>query len=83
MFCLPLPVALTSDEFVKRLSRTKRVRMAGSVCRQAANDGKVAAELKRVLGRGDSSSRIIRRISSQAACLNRFLSNGVVPVSNS
>ena len=40
-------------------------------------------ELSRVLGRGGSSSRMIRRISSQAASLNRCFSSGVVPVSSS
>ena len=37
------------------------------------SDGSVSAELSRVLGRGGSSSRMIRRISSQAASLNRSL----------
>ena len=32
----------------------------------------------RVLGRGGSSSRMIRRISSKAAACSRSLSNGVV-----
>ena len=36
-----------------------------------------------VLGRGGSSSRMIRSISSQAADRSRSLSNGVLPVSNS
>ena len=39
--------------------------------------------LNRVLGRGGSSSRMIRRTSSNAACFSRSLSNGVVPVSSS
>jgi hypothetical protein len=37
----------------------------------------------RVLGLGGSSSRMMRRISSQSASLNRSLVNGVVPVSSS
>src|SRR5262249_12671061 len=39
--------------------------------------------LSLVLGLGGSSSRIIRRISSNAADFSRSLSNGVVPVSSS
>jgi len=39
--------------------------------------------LSRVLGFGGSSSRMIRRISSNAAVRSASWSNGVVPVSNS
>ena len=50
-------------------------------------DGASAEQIEavrvRVLGRGGSSSRMIRRISSCAAFLNRSLLNGVVPVSSS
>ena len=64
--------------------RTSLVSLAGSVCRCAAIDGSESFDsLSRVLGFGGSSSRMIRRISSYAACLNRSLSNGVVPVSSS
>jgi hypothetical protein len=45
--------------------------------------GKVSAVLSRVLGLNGSSSRMMRRISSYVATLNRSLSNGVVPVSSS
>ena len=39
--------------------------------------------VSRVLGRGGSSSLMMRRISSNAASRNRSPSNGVVPVSSS
>lgn len=41
-------------------------------------EGNVAVELSRVLGRGGSSSRMMRLISSQAPSLNRCFSSGVV-----
>ena len=55
----------------------------GSVFRKAATLDRVALPESRVLGRGGSSSRTMRRISSNAACLSFSLSNGVVPVSSS
>ena len=46
--------------------------------------GKLAQfDIIRVLGRGGSTSRMIRRTSSNAAACNRVLSNGVVPVKSS
>ena len=42
-----------------------------------------AVLLSRVLGDGGSSSRIMRRISSNAAFFIRLPSNGVVPVKSS
>ena len=63
--------------------RSSRPSFSGSVWRHAAMLGKASVELRRMLGRGGSSSRISRQISSQAASLNRCRSSGVLPVSNS
>jgi hypothetical protein len=64
--------------------RTSLVSLIGSVCRCAETDGSVSvASDSRVLGLGGSSSRMMRRISSYPAFLNRSLVNGVVPVSSS
>ena len=43
----------------------------------------VGVKDNRVLGFCGSSSRMIRRTSANSACLSRFLSSGVLPVSNS
>ena len=51
--------------------------------KHAAMLARAAVVLRRVDGRGGSSSRKIRRTSSCAAACNRSLSKGVVPVSNS
>ncbi len=66
-----------------RSPRTIRVSLSGSVWRLAARLGSASLDESRVLGRGGSSSRITRRTSSQAACLSRCFSSGVVPVSSS
>jgi hypothetical protein len=63
--------------------RTSRVSLAGSVPRFSATVGSVSAVLSRVLGIWGSSSRTIRRTSSNATSLRRDASNGVVPVSSS
>ena len=64
--------------------RTSPASLPGSVPRLAETAVSVApSEVSRVLGRGGSSSRMIRRISSNAALRNRSRSNGVVPVSSS
>ena len=55
------------------------LKRAGSVCRFAAIDGSASLELNRVLGRGGSSSPIIRKISSYAAVRRRSFSSGVLP----
>ena len=51
--------------------------------RLAAMDGSSALPLTRMLGRGGSSSRMTRSISSNAALRRRLRSSGVVPVSSS
>lgn len=64
---------------------TNLVNRADSVCRPAANDGRVSAELNHRSGRGGSSSRMMRRTSSKAGSarsLNGCFSNGLDPVSN-
>ena len=43
----------------------------------------VSSCVRRVLGLTGSTSRIKRRISSRPAATNSFVSNGVLPVSNS
>ena len=64
--------------------RTNLVSLAGSVLRCAEIVGNLSPEaLSRVLGRGGSSSRIIRSISVNAALRSRCRSSGVVPVSSS
>ena len=64
--------------------RTDRRARRGSACRLAETVVSVSPSvLSRVLGFGGSSSRMIRRISSKAACLSVSESNGVVPVSSS
>jgi len=49
----------------------------------AAMEGSSSVVESRVLGRGGSSSRMIRSTSAKAADSSRFLGNGVVPVSSS
>jgi len=51
--------------------------------RQAAIDGSSSVVLSRMLGRGDSSSRITRKTSRNAASLSRLRSSGVEPVNSS
>ena len=51
--------------------------------RLAAIAGRPSVVLKRVLGFGGSSSRMIRSTSSKAASCSRFRSNGVDPVNSS
>ena len=62
---------------------TSLLKRAGSVCRLAAIDGSASLELSRVLGRGGSSSPMIRRISSNAAARSRSFSSGVLPANSS
>ena len=68
-----------------QLAPHRPVRAAcGSACRLAETVVSVSPSvLSRVLGLGGSSSRMIRRISSNAACWSVSGSNGVVPVSSS
>jgi hypothetical protein len=64
--------------------RTSEDSLPGSVPRFADTAVSVAPrDVSRVLGRGGSSSLMIRRISSNAALRKRSPSNGVVPVSSS
>ena len=64
--------------------RTSRASLWGSVRRCAAKPARDSFDsVSRVLGRGGSTSLIIRSISTNAALFNRVLSRGVVPVSSS
>ncbi len=56
---------------------------AGSVLRLAAMLARASVVLSRVLGRGGSTSRTIRKTSSTAARPRLLRSTGVVPVSSS
>ena len=63
--------------------RVRVVSVLRGLTDQISSDGNVAVEPNRVLGRGGSSSRMIRRTSSHAASLKRCFSSGVVPVNSS
>ena len=64
--------------------RTSRVSRCGSTRRRAPISASARPlELRRVLGRGGSSSRISRSTSANAASRMRSRWSGVVPVSSS
>ena len=63
--------------------RTSPLSFRGSTCRFAAMLGSSSVVLSRTLGQGESSSRITRNTSRNAACVIRLRSSGVDPVSSS